>query len=117
MVTKFIAMFALVLSVALVSAAPVFASPPVTVEASANPSLAGDAVTFTVTGISTQGNVVTTASVVNVATGETTRYTLSGPTDTFTHTFADSGEYFINVFQQRNGKQVLDLAYYTQIVN
>lgn len=87
-----------------------------TITASANPSVVGQAVTFTVTGVSTQANVVTTFAVVNLATSETTGYTITGPVGTVAHTFAEAGEYFINVFQQRNGKQVLNLAYGSQTV-
>jgi hypothetical protein len=99
---------------------PVYAVPPahnanaaVTIEASANPSAVGEAVTFTVTGLDARANVVYTLGVDGV------QYELA-PVDgvaTVDHTFTAPGEYFLIVFQQRNGKQVLNLAYGSQVVN
>lgn len=81
---------------------------------SPNPSAVGQTVSFDQDCIGNGGgNVEYVVGIVNTATGETVQMTVTGD---FTYTFDEAGEYFVNLFSQRNGKSVRDLASTTQTV-
>lgn len=81
--------------------------------ASVNPSAVGEEVTFDTGCLAERANVIYTVGMVNLDTGETVQVVVTGD---FAYTFDSAGDYFLHLFQQRNGKQVLSLAYANQTV-
>lgn len=81
---------------------------------SVNPSAVGQEVSFDVGCLKGGGNVVYIVGIGNVTTGEGLgQFEITGD---FTFTFTEAGEYAMHFFQQRNGKQVLNIAFHTQVV-